>query len=336
MRLRLLAFASPLLCLALLALCGRTAQAAPAAPAESSTDELAIRRAAHDYVKAFEKGDAKALAALWAPKAVYINSETGQKFEGRSAIEGAFRDMFKKSGSAKIKVSVQQVRLVAPTVGIEDGVATVIRADEEPSESSYTAVYIKQDGKWLIDSVRETELPPPPGATEHLEPLAWLIGKWVDQDDDADIHSTYAWTANKAFITHAFTVRIGDQINLRGMQIIAWDPAAKRIRSWAFDSTGGFAEGKWRQDGDRWIIQSDSTLADGKKGSAVNVLKKVDDDHYTWKSSARQIDGEMQPNIDEVPVVREELSDEASSDKAADSDKPADSETESSDADSSK
>ena len=28
-------------------------------------------------------------------------------------------------------------------------------------------------------------------------------------------------------------------------QRIGWDPAAKQIRSWEFDSEGGFGEGTW-------------------------------------------------------------------------------------------
>jgi len=37
----------------------------------------------------------------------------------------------------------------------------------------------------------------------------------------------------------------------------------------------------------------------------LNVLTKLDDDSFTWKSSARQIDGVMQPNVDEFTVVRQ-------------------------------
>ena len=42
------------------------------------------------------------------------------------------------------------------------------------------------------------------------------------------------------FITRSFTVAAEGHINISGMQIIGWDPVAKAIRSWTFDSDGGF------------------------------------------------------------------------------------------------
>ena len=52
-----------------------------------------------------------------------------------------------------------------------------------------------------------------------------------------------------------------DRIDMAGMQIIGWDPAAKQIRSWVFDSDGAFGEGVWNKQGNRWYIQSTGTLA---------------------------------------------------------------------------
>ena len=37
------------------------------------------------------------------------------------------------------------------------------------------------------------------------------------------------------------------------MQVIGWDPAAKQVRSWVFDSGGGIGEGIWTKQGDKWI-----------------------------------------------------------------------------------
>ena len=283
-----------------------------------SPDEQAIRENAKLYVKAFNSRDAKALAALWAPHAVYINRDTGKRFEGREAIETALRTIFKKNDTAKLSVEVQSVRFVTTSVAVEDGLATIVDADGETEQTNYTAVNVKAGGKWLIDSVRETVVPPPAGAAEHLQALDWLVGEWNDSDDEATIHSTYRWSVNRAFLIHAFSVQIGDAIQMRGMQVIAWDPAEKRIRSWAFDSDGGFAEGAWEQDGNRFVIRSKSTLPDGSRGAAINVIRKIDDDHLAWSSTARHVDGEMLPNVDEVVVVREVTeSSEADSEEAA-------------------
>jgi hypothetical protein len=45
-------------------------------------------------------------------------------------------------------------------------------------------------------------------------------------------------------------------------------------------------------------------LADGGKTTATHIYKQVDADSFTWQAIDRTIDGEMQPNIDEVLIVR--------------------------------
>jgi hypothetical protein len=137
-----------------------------------------------------------------------------------------------------------------------------------------------------------------------LKELEWMIGSWIDQDENSTIQTDCEWTKNQNFINRSFAVVVGDQVDLAGMQIIGWDPAAKQIRSWIFDSDGGFAEGKWTRKGDRWLIQTSGTLPDGSRSSAVNIMTRVDDDSFTWQSVQREVGGDILPNVDEVLVVR--------------------------------
>ena len=178
-----------------------------------------------------------------------------------------------------------------------------------PDESTYSALFVKRDGKWLLDRVTEEEPPaaaPPPSNYEHLKDLEWMVGSWIDHDEEEDamIQTDCDWTKNQNFMTRSFAVVVGDQVDMAGMQIIGWDPVAKQIRSWVFDSDGGFAEGKWTRKGDRWLIQQTGTLPDGSKSSAVNIMKQIDDDSFTWQSVQRSVNGDILPNVDEVTVVR--------------------------------
>jgi hypothetical protein len=92
---------------------------------------------------------------------------------------------------------------------------------------------------------------------------------------------------------------------MSGMQIVGWDPAAKTIRSWTFDSDGSFAEATWTRKKDRWFIQNKGVLADGRKASMVNVIKLVGQNSFTWQTVERTAGGELLPNVDEVLIVRE-------------------------------
>ena len=107
-------------------------------------------------------------------------------------------------------------------------------------------------------------------------------------------------------MTRSFAVVIRDQVNMAGMQIIGWDPVAKQIRSWVFDSDGGFSEGKWTHKGNRWIIQQVGTIPDGGKSSAVNIIKQIDHDSFTWQSIERSVNGDMLPQVDEVLITRKQ------------------------------
>ena len=215
---------------------------------------------------------------------------------------------------AKLEIEVKSIKFLSPNVAVESGTARVVRPKEEPDESTYSALFVKRDGKWLLDRVKEEEPPrtaPPPSNYEHLKDLEWMVGSWIDNDEDdhATIQTDCDWAKNKNFMTRSFAVVIGDQVNMAGMQIIGWDPVAKQIRSWVFDSDGGFAEGKWTRKGDRWLIQQTGTLPDGSKSSAVNIIKKIDNDSFTWQTVQRSVNGDLLPDVDEVTIVRKPTED---------------------------
>jgi uncharacterized protein (TIGR02246 family) len=272
-------------------------------------DDAAIRQRIEEYVAAYNNHDAQAVADLWADDAVYLNRDTGEPIEGRPAIAAMFEEMFKEGEADQLSVTVQSLRLVTPDVAIEDGAVELVSAEGEPVETKYTAVHVKKDGQWYLNSVRETDVPAPAEAAAEqpgeLDQLAWMVGEWVDQDDEATVRTRCEWAKNNKFLTSHFDVTVGDQLELEGTQVIGWDPVAQQSRSWLFDSEGGFGEGVWRHEGNQWIVETKSTQSDGSQGSAVNVYTQVDDKTFTWKSTNRQIDGEPQPDVDEVPVHRE-------------------------------
>lgn len=273
---------------------------------QTNVDEIAIRANAEAYVEAYNKRDAKAVAEMWSPDAVYMDPTTGEGIVGREAIAAQFEEEFAATPDINIEVTIDSVGFVSPNVAIEKGVATVRVPKQEPEVTNYSAVHVKREGKWLIDRVSESEVPPPPPANyEQLKELEWLIGSWVDADENSTIVTDCQWTKNNNFITRSFAVMIRDEIDLSGVQIIGWDAAAKEIRSWVFDSHGGFAEGTWTHEGDRWVIHSTGTLPTGEKSSSVNIVVPVDEDSFTWQSVNRQVGGQLLPNVEEVLIVRD-------------------------------
>lgn len=270
---------------------------------QQDSDAAAIRDLGTEYVAAFNKRDAKALAGFWSPDAVYTNRLTGDQVTGRDAIGKQFEQLFASSDEVKLEVSIDSIDFLTPNVAIEKGVATFV--SDSPEEIPYAAVYIKRDGAWLLDRVTDDPQPKVTSHYEHLQPLAWMIGSWVDEGDGVSIQAECSWTKNQNFITRSFSASIPGQADLSGMQIIGWDAVDKQIRSWTFDSDGGFAEAKWTKNGNDWYVIKKGRTADGRTVSAVNVMTYVDDDTFQLKTVQRTVDGQLLPNIDQVTVVRQ-------------------------------
>lgn len=272
---------------------------------DRDAEEAAIRANADKYVEAYNRRDSKTMASMWSPDAVYMDPTTGEGVVGRDAIAKQFDYAFAGSEDAKLEVAIDSIDFLSPNVALEKGRAIVRYSDSPDEITDYTAVHVKRDGHWLIDRVSEIEEPaPPPSHYEELKELEWMVGSWIDDNEGTLIETDCEWTKNQNFLTRSFKLIVGDEINMSGMQIIGWDPANKQIRSWVFDSDGGFSEGKWTRKGNRWFINQVGTLSDGGQSTATNIITYVDDDSFTWQSIDRTVDDEILPNVEEVLVKR--------------------------------
>ncbi len=280
----------------------------PAQEEPSSTmdnERSVIERAIQSYVAAFNAQDAKAMAQHWSPEGVYISKLTGERVVGREAIAAAFAEIFAAQGKRQLKVSTESIEFISPNVALERGTATVEYPDESTIETAYRGIYVRRDGRWLIDRITEDRSPNDGSRYHQLKELEWIIGDWVDQAGDDMIRIECKWTKNRNYISRAYTVNVGGQIDSSGLQIIGWDPKKKQIHSWLFDSNGGFVDGTWTKKGDRWFVQSVATLADGSAGSFTSIFHPLDQDSYSWQKVHRVVDGKILPNIDEVVVTRQ-------------------------------
>lgn len=265
-------------------------------------DEAAIRAAIQAYVSAFNRGDASAIGQLWSETGEWINP-SGKRIVGRAAIEADMKDYFAEGG-AQIEVVDPKIRFLAPTVATEEGNVRVTRRGQLPTDATYIAIHVKANDQWKLDSVRETEIPKEPSNFEHLQELEWMIGTWVDEDEEARIETKCQWTKNRNFMTRSFVLAVDGKIDLEGTQVIGYDAANDQIRSWIFDSAGGFGTSTWTRDGNDWIIKNSQTLQDGSRASSLNIIRYIDDNTCTWESMGREVDGELLPSIEAVQVVR--------------------------------
>ena len=190
-------------------------------------------------------------------------------------------------------------------MAIEDGVTEVIPADGgPPSRVRYTIVHSKKNGKWHLSSVRDAAFSPPTNY-EHLRGLEGLIGEWASESEKGEVaRVSFAWANGQNFIVAHFTASFKN-INVGGgTQWVGWDPLAKKVRSWTFETTGGFGEGTWEQSGSKWTIQSTAMQRDGVKASSTTVLTRIDADTLSLSSEKRTLAGKAMPDLKDVRLKR--------------------------------
>jgi uncharacterized protein (TIGR02246 family) len=256
----------------------------------------AAKERREQFIAAFNRGDAKAVAAFWTEDATYVD-EVGHEYKGRADIEKLYEKVFATRRGAKLAIHVTGSQMVTPEVLLNDGITEVTPADGgPPTTARFSAVLVKKDREWYLQGVRDAVASPPSNA-DHFEDLEWLIGEWAGETDRGESGTaTFNWAHNENFITSEFATTLNGIPVYGGNQWIGWDAIDKRIRSWSFYSGGGFGEAVWTKEGNRWSIKTTARTADGRKASATNIVTKTDDDHMTWQMTKLVVDGKPMPD----------------------------------------
>jgi uncharacterized protein (TIGR02246 family) len=266
----------------------------------------AIAKNGEAFVEAFHKADAKALAAFFTAEGDFTD-QTGRQIKGRAALEKSFKAMFSETKGLKLHIESESLRFVTPDVAIEDGMTEVIPADgNPPTQARYTIVHVKQDGKWLLSSVRNSPYIAPSNH-EHLRGLEWLIGDWTGPNEKGEMERlSFNWAEHQNFITATFSTTARNVPLASAKLWIGWDPVDKRVRSWMFDAAGGFGEGSWVREEKKWVVKTTSVRRDGKKATATYVLAPGDADTMTLQARDRTENGNPLPDTKEMKLRKSE------------------------------
>src|SRR5262245_16458403 len=135
------------------------------AAGDHSEAEAAIRQAGKDYLAALARGDAKALAELWT-KAGTFTDETGRAVKIHDVIASGTFDR----DARQVSVTESTLRFVTDDVAIEEGACETV-AGGGPVKGHFEAIWVKDNGHWKLDSLRESRAAP---GANHAEELASL------------------------------------------------------------------------------------------------------------------------------------------------------------------
>jgi len=269
-------------------------------------EEAAIRKQDEAFSAAFNKGDLEGLMALWTQDAEFIR-EDGKVVRGRAAIRDMLAGSLKRSKGHQHSIEMRTLRFIKPDVALEEASVSLKAPDGTVETGPYATVWVKQGGKWLLSSVRD--LPDQPAAADegkaatypHLKQLSWMVGEWTDKKGEVTV--SCKWAPNQSFIVQEFTVRRPGAREVSVLQRIGWDAVRQQLRSWVFDSRGGYSVGSWQREGNTWIVASEGSLPDGRTGTANNRYRFINNDTFTWSSHDREVDEQPMPDVD-VTYIR--------------------------------
>jgi ketosteroid isomerase-like protein len=296
--------------------------AAPApriVPIEFPSDRTAavaeIRDTLRDYLAAFNRHDDAALASYWSESSENIDLDTGRRVDGRHAVRDVFSALFSHDAAAAIDFEIESIRPVAEDVAVVDGISRMSFAEGADAHTRFSAVVVRQGGRWQIDSVREAAAAKQASRSGGpLDSLDWLRGEWEGLDTEKPVAMECHWSAGRAFLVRSHRVQETEAGPAREItEIIGHDPLTGSLRSWIFSSNGGFGEATWQPEGvsedaqtggARWTLLVTGTLADGRSVQGSLTITRIGDDGMTCILTGDGLEGLLPPETDAVRVAR--------------------------------
>jgi uncharacterized protein (TIGR02246 family) len=262
-------------------------------------DRQAIDKLSKEMAQAFDKRDAAGVAAHYTAEGEFIRND-GEAIRGRAEIQKAYAEFFKKlTGKPKLELQSDGLRFPSADTAIAEVTLRLKNEEGETIASSWrNTLLVREGGQWKVAITREWDRDVAQDVT--LKELEWLIGIWQVATKDREVTTTYEWDENKVFIRGKFAVKEGGKVIESGTQMIGKDNADGVIRSWVFQSDGGFGGGVWTREGKKWTVNVRGVMPDGKELTGHSIYVHVDSNTHSWQAVNRKLDGEPVP--DTVPI----------------------------------
>jgi len=276
-----------------------TAQDKTDKAANHEADKQAIDKLVKDNIKAFNDRDAAAIAANWTDNGEYIRND-GTPVRGRAEIQKGYADFFKTlKGKPTLEVQVDDLRFPSAVTAVSEVTLRLKNEAGDLISSSWRNTFLaKEDGQWKVAMVQEWDRDN--SLDDTVKDLEWLIGSWQMSTKDREVTLSYEWDESKTFIHGKYVMREGGKVTESGTQMFGKDNADGGIRSWVFQSDGGFGDGLWTRDGKKWTVDFQGVTASGKKLTANVIYLRLDANTFTWQSVEQTVDG--QPIADSQPI----------------------------------
>jgi uncharacterized protein (TIGR02246 family) len=281
-------------------------QARELTPLSATPDFVAaeVRGMLLEYLRAFRSRDAEAVAACWSESADNRSLDSGEETHGRQQVQQVFQTLFEEDASAEIDLDIQEIRPLGSNLAVVDGISQLSFSTGDATASRFTAIVMKKDGRWMLESVREaaTELPETSRGYA-IRRVSEFAGRWESVAGRQDVSTHAFWTAGGGFLVRSHTVQ-GKASDREITEIIGWDPVRQGIRSWLFTSDGGFAEGSWTIEDDHFDVMLDGTTASGDIVTGRLMITRLGPDDLRTEVEGSVIADLLPPTGDMIRTAR--------------------------------
>ena len=257
------------------------------------------------YLDAFNRHDAIAMASHWVTDGENLNLDTGDRIVGRTAVAKVFDQLFANDKSAQIGFQIDSIRSIHDDVAVVDGVSQMSLTDQKTRQSRFSAVLVRHENKWLMESVRESAATATPTIHDRLQQLNWLRGCWEDISDGVTASIQCEWNEQGTYLIRHYLIteeldppgsaeRLAAGIpallpkkdaykkmaqRFTTTEYIGWDNQQGHICSWLFRSDGHAAQFTWRRSGNNWLLESVSK--DNSDSPTQYVIQPAGEDGFT-------------------------------------------------------
>jgi uncharacterized protein (TIGR02246 family) len=264
--------------------------AAAQPPGDSAEETSQIRQAAESYLAALKQGDTARLQSLWTATGDFVDS-LGHVTKGRDLVRTSGKPV---AVAGDKSATIGTIRLITPDVAIEDGTVELSAQGQEPAFARYSAIWVKRNGQWLLDGVRES-LAHAHSHRDRLRPLAWMVGDWQAEGASGRIELSCHWSPDGNFLLREMKVQAAQGPALAVTQRIGWDASQQRIVAWAFDSEGGHGTSTWSPRDGGWVVNASGVLPEGQTTRSTSTITRQGDNSFTWEMS-QSVAGVAQPD----------------------------------------
>ena len=278
------------------------------AAVKPSAQDVAVKHLVDALLTGYKRGDAKAFAATFTVDGEYIDSKEAV-FHGRKAMADEFTTFFRETPGTTMKIEVTSIRAIARNLMTAD-CTTYFRQSEttSPVAGRCRLVCTREADVWQVASLQEWDADEGVSSHHsHVSQLEWMVGDWIGEGRNSHVHFACRWDDSGNYLLRDFSIEVAGARPLSGTQRIGYDPLTQRLKMWVFDSAGGFSEGWFHRDGEKWILRTSGVTSDGHLASSANTLTQIDDHRILSETTDHYVSGQRIADGEALTIVRKPI-----------------------------